>query len=820
QGIKLTPRHYAYLKISEGCNHRCTFCIIPSMRGDLASRPVGEVMAEAEKLVAAGVKELLVISQDTSAYGVDVKYRTGFWGGRPLKTRMTELCAALGSLGAWVRLHYVYPYPHVDEVIALMSAGRILPYLDVPFQHASPRILKLMKRPASSEKNLERIAAWRAACPDITLRSTFIVGFPGETEAEFESLLDFLREARLDRVGCFAYSPVEGAKANALPDAIAEEVKEERRARFMQVQAQISREKLRRKVGRTLDVLVDEVSDEVAVGRSAADAPEIDGVVRIARARARAGPSASPRRPAPACSGRGAGGRARTRPRSPGPPRRTRRPSPGSRRSCRARARRWSGCRAGRRRGGCASGAVCSCRDLFRGARKVEPELGPTAGRGVEPDAPAEPLDDVAADREAEAAAFGAAVLAHVGLAEALEDAAAEMLGDAGAAIAHRGAHPAVGERLRAHGDHRAARGELRRVEEQVREHLDQAVLVATHAQFLRRLEIEPHAVGLDEAAARLDRLAKHRGPFEERDAEGAVAGGDLLQVEEVVHEAHQPFAVLHGDRDQPLRLVAQLARHAALQQAERAAHRGERRAQLVARHGDEAVLHAVEVLEARDVEAHGDRGGDAPVRVAQRHVHHLEVHRAAHRIHHLLLEARGAALERGVHVRLDLRVHRLAAHLLHAPAVHRLGGEPRELEVGAIVEENALVRAEHHDRGGHRVDQLAQLLLTLLQALLGGDASADVRVGAGEAPGPSARVVRGDVAAALAPDVRVVRAAHAMDVVVARGDALQRGDRRVAHVLHVVGMDQREELLRGAARLRRLVAQHRAPGRAQVDGV
>jgi ribosomal protein S12 methylthiotransferase len=285
QGIKLTPRHYAYLKISEGCNHRCTFCIIPSMRGDLASRPVGEVMAEAQKLVAAGVKELLVISQDTSAYGVDVKYRTGFWGGRPLRTRMTELCAALGSLGAWVRLHYVYPYPHVDEVIPLMAEGRILPYLDVPFQHASPRILKLMKRPASSEKNLERIAAWRSACPDITLRSTFIVGFPGETEAEFEELLDFLREARLDRVGCFAYSPVEGARANELAGAVPEEVKEERRARFMETQAAISRGKLAAKVGRTLDVLVDEVRGTQAIARSAADAPEIDGVVRIANAK-------------------------------------------------------------------------------------------------------------------------------------------------------------------------------------------------------------------------------------------------------------------------------------------------------------------------------------------------------------------------------------------------------------------------------------------------------------------------------------------------------------------------------------------------------
>ena len=285
QGIRLTPRHYAYLKISEGCNHRCTFCIIPSMRGDLVSRPVGEVMSEAEKLVAAGVKELLVISQDTSAYGVDVKYRTGFWGGRPLKTRMTELCTALGSLGVWVRLHYVYPYPHVDEVVPLMAEGRILPYLDVPFQHASPRILKLMKRPASSERNLERIAAWRAACPEITLRSTFIVGFPGETESEFEELLAFLRAARLDRVGCFAYSPVDGAAANGLPGAVPEAVKEERRARFMQAQAGISRDKLAAKLNRTIDVLVDEAQGDRAVGRSSADAPEIDGVVRVSGAR-------------------------------------------------------------------------------------------------------------------------------------------------------------------------------------------------------------------------------------------------------------------------------------------------------------------------------------------------------------------------------------------------------------------------------------------------------------------------------------------------------------------------------------------------------
>ena len=285
QGIRLTPKHYAYLKISEGCNHRCTFCIIPSLRGDLVSRPIGQVMQEAENLVKAGVKELLVISQDTSAYGVDVKYRTGFWGGKPVKTRMTELCRALGDLGVWVRLHYVYPYPHVDEVIDLMAGGRILPYLDVPFQHASPRILKLMKRPASSEKNLDRIRAWRKACPDLTLRSTFIAGFPGETEAEFEELLAFLEEAELDRVGCFAYSPVEGAKANELPGALPEAVREERRARFMQVQAKVSRARLKRWVGRRIDVLVDEVQNSIATGRSAADAPEIDGVVRVKGAR-------------------------------------------------------------------------------------------------------------------------------------------------------------------------------------------------------------------------------------------------------------------------------------------------------------------------------------------------------------------------------------------------------------------------------------------------------------------------------------------------------------------------------------------------------
>jgi ribosomal protein S12 methylthiotransferase len=281
QGIKLTPKHYAYLKISEGCNHRCTFCIIPSMRGDLVSRPVGDVMQEAERLVQAGVKELLVISQDTSAYGVDVKYRSGFWNGRPLKTRMLDLAQALGSLGAWVRLHYVYPYPHVDDVIPLMAEGKILPYLDVPFQHASPRILKLMKRPAGSDGTLERLRAWRKICPEITVRSTFIVGFPGETEDEFRQLLHFLEEAQLDRVGCFTYSPVEGAAANELSDAVPEPVKQERLARFMELQEKISAEKLAGKVGRTMKVLVDEVRDGVAVARSSADAPEIDGVVYI-----------------------------------------------------------------------------------------------------------------------------------------------------------------------------------------------------------------------------------------------------------------------------------------------------------------------------------------------------------------------------------------------------------------------------------------------------------------------------------------------------------------------------------------------------------
>lgn len=282
QGVRLTPKHFAYLKISEGCNHRCTFCIIPSMRGDLVSRPVGEVMSEAEALVKSGVKELLVISQDTSAYGVDVKYRTGFWNGKPLRTRMTELVSALSDLDVWVRLHYVYPYPHVDEVIPLMQEGKVLPYLDIPFQHASPRILKLMKRPAAAEKTLDRIKAWRAACPDLTLRSAFIAGFPGETEAEFEELLDFLDEAQLDRVGCFAYSPVEGATANELPDAVPEEVKQERVARFMEKQAEISARRLEEKIGREMTVLVDEIDEEGdVIARSPGDAPEIDGVVFI-----------------------------------------------------------------------------------------------------------------------------------------------------------------------------------------------------------------------------------------------------------------------------------------------------------------------------------------------------------------------------------------------------------------------------------------------------------------------------------------------------------------------------------------------------------
>jgi ribosomal protein S12 methylthiotransferase len=286
QGVRLTPSHYAYLKISEGCNHRCSFCIIPSMRGDLISRPIGEVLNEAENLVNAGVSEILVISQDTSAYGVDMKFRKGFWNGRPIKTHMTELSKALGELGIWVRLHYVYPYPHVDDVIPLMAEGAILPYLDVPFQHASPSILKSMKRPASSENNLARIKAWREICPDITIRSTFIAGFPGETEDDFNMLLDFLEEAQLDRVGCFAYSAVDGAKANDLPNQVPEEVKQERLSRFMEVQERISAAKVQSKVGSMQTVLVDEITmDEsdniIAIGRTKADAPEIDGVVYL-----------------------------------------------------------------------------------------------------------------------------------------------------------------------------------------------------------------------------------------------------------------------------------------------------------------------------------------------------------------------------------------------------------------------------------------------------------------------------------------------------------------------------------------------------------
>ncbi|GAB3039526.1 MULTISPECIES: 30S ribosomal protein S12 methylthiotransferase RimO [Oleiagrimonas] len=281
-GVKLTPKHYAYLKIAEGCNHNCSFCIIPSMRGRLVSRPVNEVLSEAEKLVRGGVKELLVISQDTSAYGVDTRYAEHVWRDKAYRTRMTELCEGLAELDAWVRLHYVYPYPHVDELMPLMAEGKILPYLDIPFQHASPRILKLMKRPGNIERTLERVQAWRREVPELTLRSTFIVGFPGETDAEFEELLDFLREAELDRVGAFAYSPVDGAAANALPDPIDEELKEDRLERFMQVQAEISAKRLQRRIGQTMQVLVDEVGTGGALARSAADAPEIDGVVRIA----------------------------------------------------------------------------------------------------------------------------------------------------------------------------------------------------------------------------------------------------------------------------------------------------------------------------------------------------------------------------------------------------------------------------------------------------------------------------------------------------------------------------------------------------------
>ena len=281
QGIKLTPRHYAYLKISEGCNHRCSFCIIPSMRGELVSRPVGEVLAEAQRLVDAGVRELLVVSQDTSAYGVDIRYRTDFWQGRPLATRLTTLARELGQLPAWTRLHYVYPYPHVDELLPLMAEGLILPYLDMPLQHGSERILRAMKRPAATEKVLSRIARWREDCPDLVLRSTFIVGFPGETEQDFDQLLEFIQEAQLDRVGCFAYSPVEGAAANALPDPVPEEVKQDRLQRFMEIQAEISRDKLAMQVGRAMTVLIDEVQEGRIIARGPGDAPEVDGLVII-----------------------------------------------------------------------------------------------------------------------------------------------------------------------------------------------------------------------------------------------------------------------------------------------------------------------------------------------------------------------------------------------------------------------------------------------------------------------------------------------------------------------------------------------------------
>ncbi|HCP02149.1 MULTISPECIES: 30S ribosomal protein S12 methylthiotransferase RimO [Halopseudomonas] len=282
QGVKLTPRHYAYLKISEGCNHSCSFCIIPSMRGKLVSRPVGEVLSEAERLAKAGVKEVLVISQDTSAYGVDIKYRTGFWNGRPVKSRMTEMCEALSELGIWVRLHYVYPYPHVDELIPLMAEGKILPYLDIPFQHASPTVLKAMKRPAFEDKTLARIKKWREICPELTIRSTFIVGFPGETEEDFQYLLDWLTEAQLDRVGCFKYSPVEGAPANDLGlEAIPEDVQQDRWERFMAHQQAISSARLQQKIGKTIQVIIDEVDDEGPIGRSMADAPEIDGNVYL-----------------------------------------------------------------------------------------------------------------------------------------------------------------------------------------------------------------------------------------------------------------------------------------------------------------------------------------------------------------------------------------------------------------------------------------------------------------------------------------------------------------------------------------------------------
>ena len=282
QGIKLTPRHYAYLKISEGCNHRCTFCIIPSMRGDLVSRDAGDVMAEAKRLADAGVRELLIVSQDTSAYGVDIRYKTAFWEGRPIKTRIKELCEALGDLGIWVRLHYVYPYPHVDHIIPLMAEGKLLPYLDIPFQHASQRILKNMKRPAATENNLKRIKAWREICPELTIRSTFIVGFPGETEEDFDELLQFLDDAQLDRVGCFTYSPVEGATANALDGHVPEDVKQDRLQRFMEKQSTISAQRLQAKVGSRQVVLIDSVNGDTAIARNSGSAPEIDGVVHIA----------------------------------------------------------------------------------------------------------------------------------------------------------------------------------------------------------------------------------------------------------------------------------------------------------------------------------------------------------------------------------------------------------------------------------------------------------------------------------------------------------------------------------------------------------
>ena len=281
QGVRITPKHYAYLKISEGCNHRCTFCIIPSLRGDLVSRPIGDVLKEAETLAKAGVKEVLVISQDTSAYGVDVKYRTGFWEGRPVRTQLKALCEALGEFGIWVRLHYVYPYPSVDDIIPLMAGGKILPYLDIPFQHASPRILKAMKRPASSENVLKRIEAWRAICPELVIRSTFITGFPGETEADFQALLGFLEAAQLDRVGAFAYSSVDGATANALPDSVPEEERESRRMRLMQFQSDISADKLAQRIGQEEVIVIDDVDDEGAIGRSWREAPDIDGVIQV-----------------------------------------------------------------------------------------------------------------------------------------------------------------------------------------------------------------------------------------------------------------------------------------------------------------------------------------------------------------------------------------------------------------------------------------------------------------------------------------------------------------------------------------------------------